>query len=345
MQIFVVTPDSAKSAVGRYGLHLGEAFQNEGHEVEFVSTFGPGQDTALSTLKICRSIYRSMSKNSNLYIDLSAGSFSPFVIAAYFSRKMPTVVTIHDPPHVLWWPLSTNFVFKNYFLKHLLNFPIRRFWYWIELRLLRKCHCVLLNRASSDAISKVIKKTFIIPHFVEEPKLHHPKASISQKLTIGLYGFTYKGKGFDQVPEIRRLLSSNWKIIVAGYGTEKLPGVVGVSYRGSLTEKEEASFFHELDFLILPYNRRSRYGVFTSSSGAMAKAFSFSVPVLSLSNKAFDSETFSGAVAQFESLRTMCGHLTSSEYDMGALRRDVETLALSRQLDTTAKKYLELFQC
>ena len=345
MQIFVVTPDSTKSAVGRYGLQLGGAFQKEGHEVELVSTSGPGQDTAISTLKICRSIHRRMSKNSNLYIDLSAGSFSPFVIAAYFSRKMPTVVTIHDPPHVLWWPLSTTLFFKNYFFKHLLNFPIRKLWYWMELRLLKKCRCVLLNSASRDTISKVIKKTFVIPHFVEKTNSHHPKPWISQQFTIGLYGFAYKGKGFDQVPEIRRLLSSKWKIIVAGFGTENLSAVGGVSYRGSLTEKEEEFFFHELDFLILPYNRRSRYGVFTSSSGAMAKAFSFSVPVLSLSNNAFDSETSSGAVAQFESLRAMCGHLTRSEYDIEVLKRQVETLALARQLDTTARKYLELFQC
>jgi len=344
VQIFVVTPDSAKSAVGRYGLHLGEAFQKEGHRVDFVRTSGPGQDTLLSTLKNCRSIHTNMSENSNLYIDLSAGSFSPFVIAVYFSRKMPTVVTIHDPPHVVWWPLSTNFIFQNYFLKHLINYPIRKLWYWMELRLLKKCRCVLLNSASKDTISRVIKRTFVIPHFVEESKLKHAKPWISQKSTIGLYGFAYKGKGFDQVPEIRRLLNGEWNIIVAGFGTENLSKISGVSYWGPLTEKQEESFFHELDFLILPYNRRSRYGVFTSSSGAMAKAFSFSVPVLSLTNMAFDSETVSGAVAQFDSLRSMCGHLAKAEYDIEMLRRNVENIARVRQLSTIAGKYLELFQ-
>lgn len=102
-------------------------------------------------------------------------------------------------------------------------------------------------------------------------------------MAVGLFGYVYKGKGFDLLAELRSQIDPSIGIRIAGRGTQALDPIEGVDIVGPIEDEVEDAFFESVRAIVLPYTRRSSYGPETHvASSVIARALAYGTPIIAL---------------------------------------------------------------
>jgi glycosyltransferase involved in cell wall biosynthesis len=123
-----------------------------------------------------------------------------------------------------------------------------------------------------------------------KPAEDRPKA-------VGFFGLVYRGKGFEQIAQIRKELPDDILIRVAGRGTESLPRAEGIEIVGGVDGPEEDAFFESVRAIVIPYGKRHFYADTFPASSVAAHALAYGTPIVATgygSLAEFDGDT--GAV-------------------------------------------------
>jgi hypothetical protein len=289
-KMVLVHPAPGISGVGDYAQEL--FFRLESPAGRTFLTAGATGDSLGDIVRLMRRI-RVLGRVTPVHCELSAGSTAPFWAAVV--AKGPVTATVHDPPHPVWWPLRTRYLARNKAISHLLHYPLRGMFAWLQRKLLRRVKLVVLSRVGADNMRAAGYDATYIPHFVY-PGEPLTKNVNDRPRAVGIFGHTYGGKGWDRLVDFRRALPSDIEIVIGGVGTDRLPKIDGVTCRGSIPERDLAEFFASFRVLLLPYSSAGRYGPLLSASGVVARAYSYGVPILATCDRNFQEEAERGAL-------------------------------------------------
>lgn len=282
-RLVFVGPAEGQTAVGDYSENFVRAVRPYFGDVVEVRTAGPGGDGVRDILRYRRAVADAIDQGPPgrvlLHAELAAGG-----VAAFWCMvgrgDVPATATIHDPPQGIWWPARTRMVARNRWLMHGLHYPLRPVSRALEGAVNGRRTLFALSRMGSQSITITYPRTNVVyvPHLVKErpdikPAQDRPRA-------VGFFGHVYRGKGFEQVERIRRLLPDDILIRVAGRGTESLPDSEGVEIVGPVDGPDEDAFFESVRAIVIPYNKRHWYAETYPASGAVAHAASYRTPVV-----------------------------------------------------------------
>lgn len=282
-RLVFVAPDDGQTAVGDYAQDLVDALRPHFGEVVEERTAGPGRDT-LADVRRHRARVRELVAGGPpgrtlVHAELSTGVMPTFWAVEGLSG-VPVTATIHDPPQGLWFLARPRFIAKSRLLTHGIHYPLRPLSRAIEGRVHGERTLIALTETGRQSIERTYPRTHTayIPHLVRErptvvPAQDRPKA-------VGFFGFVYRGKGFDQIAEIRAQLPDDIVIRVAGRGTEDLPRADGIEILGGVDGPAEDAFFASVRAIALPYGKRHFYAETYPASGVVAHAMAYRTPVI-----------------------------------------------------------------
>ncbi|MCV7252112.1 glycosyltransferase family 4 protein [Mycobacterium hackensackense] len=282
-RLVFVAPDEGQTAVGDYAQDLVEALRPHFGEVVEERTAGPGIDT-LADVRRHRARVRTLVADGPpgrtlVHAELSTGVMPTFWAVAGLSG-VPVTATIHDPPQGLWFLARPRFIANSRLLTHGIHYPLRPLSRAIEGRVYGERTLIALTETGRQSIERTYPRTrtAYIPHLVRErpviaPAQDRPKA-------VGFFGFVYRGKGFEQIAEIRAQLPDDILIRVAGRGTEDLPRADGIEILGGVDGAAEDAFFASVRAIALPYGKRHFYAETYPASGVVAHAMAYRTPVV-----------------------------------------------------------------
>ena len=282
-RLVFVGPAEGQTAVGDYSENFVRAVRPYFGDVVEVRTAGPGGDAVRDIVRYRRAVADAVRQGQPgrvlLHAELAAGGVAAFWCMVGLG-DLPATATIHDPPQGIWWPARTRLVARNRWLMHGLHYPLRPVSRRLEGAVNGRRTLFALSRMGSQSITITYPRTNVVyvPHLVKErpeikPAEHRPNA-------IGFFGHVYRGKGFEQIERIRRLLPDDITIRVAGRGTEQLRDSKGVEIVGPVDGPDEDAFFESVRAIVIPYNKRHWYAETYPASGAVAHAASYRTPVV-----------------------------------------------------------------
>ncbi|WP_236715777.1 glycosyltransferase [Mycolicibacterium phlei] len=282
-RLVFVGPAEGETAVGDYSEHFVNAVRPYFGDVVEVRTLGPGGDGVSDIVGYRRAVAQAVRDAPRgrvlVHTELAAGGVAPFWSMVGLG-DIPATATIHDPPQGIWWPARTRFVAEHRVLMHGLHYPLRPLSRVLEGAVNGRRTLFALSKTGARSITITYPRTYVVyvPHLVKvrpqiKPAEERPKA-------IGLFGHVYRGKGFEQISRIRRLLPDDITIRVAGRGTENLTPSAGVEIVGPVDGAAEDEFFASVRALLIPYNKRHWYAETYPASGTVAHAAAYRTPVV-----------------------------------------------------------------
>jgi polysaccharide biosynthesis protein PslF len=293
-RVIYVAPAPGSGGVGDYAADIAAALAGHGVQVTFLPTGGPGRDTISSILRLRRRLHReldTLGPGTIVHLEASAASIAP--LWAVGGAVGLVTATVHDPPHIAWWPARTQLVHRSAIAVHGLHLPIAPLWWALERHRTRHVRLIALSRMGCESM-RCSRPVLHLPHYVpERPPIVD---AASRPPGVGLFGQVYGGKGFERVAELRRSLPADIALHVAGRGTDALCGLAGVRVWGAIDGEREASFFSHIRALLLPYDAGGRYGPSYSASGASARAYAYGTPVAATPVRSFTEEAGRGAL-------------------------------------------------
>jgi glycosyltransferase involved in cell wall biosynthesis len=292
--VILVAPAEGSGGVGDYAADICRALEARGVQVTRLETGGPGGDTVRSIVSLRRNLRRTLAAlgpGAIVHLEMSAASIAP--LWALSSRQDVVTATVHDPPHLAWWPARTRLVHRSRVAVHALHYPLARTWWAIEQRRARRMQLIALSRMGCESLSSA-RHVMQLPHYV--PMRSSVAPAEGRPPGVGLFGQMYGGKGFERLAELRRSLPADVSLHVAGRGTEAFPQTEGVHVWGSVDGEREAAFFASIRLLLLPYDAGGRYGPSHSASGASARAYAFGTPVAATAVRSFPEEAEHGGL-------------------------------------------------
>lgn len=347
--LIVVAPRVGTGGVGDYAEEFIAATSPLFWNFREVRTGGPDEVRLRDVLGDRRRLSRLISESERrgpvlVHFELSAGSLSPFWLLAG-RKRTPTTATVHDPPLSVWWPFRSRLVAKSYLMHHGIHFPLRRLNAILERWVLTSTVLFALSDTGAQALKDKFPSCEVMSarHFVpQRPPL---RPVFSRPLALGLYGHTYKGKGFDRLLDLRRTLPAHVDLRVAGRGTENLPGVPGVTVLGSVDGPEEDRFFASIRAILLPYSKTSRYyGDILGVSGVAARAFAYGTPVIAFATGTFtEAAAEGGLIAAPDSIDSLAGlafKTITDQQDVENLECQITRLRATRAISETVKPFL-----
>jgi len=282
-RLVFVAPAKGQTAVGDYSQDLVDALRPHLGEIVEERTAGPGLDT-LADVRRHRARVRELVAGGPVgrtlvHAELSTGVMPTFWALAGLSG-VPVTATVHDPPQGLWFPARTRLVASSRLLTHGIHYPLRPLSRAIEGRVHGDRTLVALTETGRQSIERTYPRahTAYIPHLVRErpviaPVQDRPKA-------VGFFGFVYRGKGFEQIAQIREQLPDDILIRIAGRGTEDLPRAEGIEILGGVDGAAEDAFFESVRAIAVPYGKRHFYAETYPASGVVAHASAYRTPVV-----------------------------------------------------------------
>lgn len=282
-RLVFVAPDEGQTAVGDYAQDLIEALRPHFGEIAEVRTAGPGADTVADVrrhrARVRKLVADGPPGRTLVHAELSTGVMPTFWAVAGLSG-VPVTATIHDPPQGLWFLARPRFIANSRLLTHGIHYPLRPLSRAVEGRVHGDRTLIALTETGRQSIERTYPRTHTayIPHLVRErpdiaPAQDRPKA-------VGFFGFVYRGKGFEQISEIRAQLPDDILIRVAGRGTEDLPRAEGIEILGRVDGAAEDAFFASVRAIALPYGKRHFYAETYPASGVVAHSMAYRTPVI-----------------------------------------------------------------
>jgi glycosyltransferase involved in cell wall biosynthesis len=282
-RLVFIAPARGKTAVGDYSEDFISPVRPLFGEVAEVRCGTPGEDGVADVRRARKAVRASIATAPQgrviVHAELAAGGFVPFWSIAGL-RGVPVTATIHDPPQGIWWPAATRFTYSRRLLFHGLHYPLRPISTKVEGIVNGRRTLFALTDTGRRSIERRYPHTsaVYIPHIVRDrptirPAQERPKA-------IGFFGHVYRGKGFEQIEGIRRLLPDDVVIRVAGRGTESLPREDGIEILGAVDGPEEDAFFESVRAIVVPYGKRHWYDETYPASGVVAHAMAYRTPIV-----------------------------------------------------------------
>lgn len=284
-----VAPRTGTSGVSDYADDiLVEARRVFGRVVE-VRHGGAGQDSFADVRRVRREIrdaVRAADGPVVVQTEHSGGVLAPFWGLAQRSIRRPGVhlsATLHDAPLSVWLPLRTRAIEGHRLIVHALHYPFMPLWAKVERRVLRDVQLSTLTASGAQAVAAQMRHDRVVVSFLPPPPKPRLAPAPERPLAVGLFGYVYKGKGFQDLERLRALIDPSIGLRVAGRGTETLPAVEGVEILGGVEDAAEDAFFASVRAIALPYGRRSSYGPVTHvASSVAARALAYGTPLIAL---------------------------------------------------------------
>jgi glycosyltransferase involved in cell wall biosynthesis len=244
---------------------------------------GPGDETwadVRAVRKQVRDLVESWPAGRVLvHSEIACGMLSPFWSIAGL-KGIPVSLTIHDPPQALWFIARTRFVARHRLLMHGFHYPMRPVSRWLEGVINGRRDIFALSKTGRASIDEVYPHTHThyVPYRVSEKKTVLPAED--RPKAVGFFGLVYRGKGFEQIAQIRRELPDDILIRVAGRGTEALPRAEGIDILGGVDGDEEDAFFESVRAIVIPYGKRHWYADTFPASSVAAHALAYRTPIV-----------------------------------------------------------------
>jgi polysaccharide biosynthesis protein PslF len=289
-RLIYVAPLSGSGGVGDYSDDFVAAVRPHFASVQEYRHPGPGGDGVLDLLRHRRALRKLVAEEPDVptivHCEQSGGSMVPFWAALGLESTpgkggVSVSATVHDPPYAVWWPFRTKLVARSRVLAHGIHLPLHRLTRYLEAWGNKSRRLFTLSRLGAEKLGEVMTTARIVPsaHFVpERPALD---SVTDRPLAIGLFGYVYRGKGFDMLAELREVLDDDITIRVAGRGTEVLEPMPGVEILGEVNGPDEDAFFNSIRVLLVPYGGRKSYGREAfPATGTVSRAIAYQTPVL-----------------------------------------------------------------
>ena len=283
-RLVYIAPRVGIGGVGDFAEAFVDAVRSHFAEVVEYRHGGPGDDSVSDLRRHSAAIRKLVAEAPGgrvlVHAELSGGAVVPFWATAKLPDHVPVTATIHDPPHPIWWPARTRFMAQHWLVNHAVHFPLRRLSYAVQRKWLRATTLFVLTESGAKSIRPAYPHARVVrvPHQVaDRPDIRPPE---QRPLAIGLFGLVYRGKGFEQIGALRKLLPAEIAIRVAGRGTEDLPRIEGIDIVGGIEGEAEDAFFESVRAIVMPYGKRSPYGMGYPSSAVMAHAVAYGTPVI-----------------------------------------------------------------
>ena len=299
-RLIYVGPRNHVTAIGDYTEDLVRAYRSHFGDVAEVRVAGPGDETWADVRRVRKQIRDLVASWPTgrvlVHSEIGCGMLSPFWSIAGLD-EIPVTLTVHDPPQALWFTARTRFVAKHKLLMHGFHYPLRPVSRWLEGKVNDRRHIFALSKTGQASIDRVYPRmhTHYVPYRVaDKPEIKPPE---NRPKAIGFFGLVYRGKGFEQIAQIREELPDDILIRIAGRGTEALPKAEGIEIVGGIDGAEEDAFFESVRAIVIPYGKRHFYADTFPASSVAAHALAYRTPIVATgygSLAEFDAET--GAV-------------------------------------------------
>lgn len=343
-RLVYIAPRSGVGGIGDYADDFAAAVTPHFAEVVEYRHSGPGEDSVRDILRHRRTIQALVDADparTIVHCELSGGSVVPFWGTAGLRGAARVTATVHDPPGMVWWPARTEFLAGKKILNHGLHYPFRALWRRLERRVVGDRTLFALTRSGSDALQRAFPRVTAesVMHFVPERVDLTPAED--RPLAVGLFGFVYRGKGFDQLQRLRDRLPADIAIRIAGRGTENLASVEGVEILGEVNGPDEDAFFASIRALVVPYGKRTVYGDAYPASGSVSRAIAYQTPVVCLEQGAL-SEADGGALVVAggtDEIADATAQLVTDRAALTRLRREVDTLRSANSPDLVVEHF------
>ncbi|WP_256988272.1 MULTISPECIES: glycosyltransferase [unclassified Rhodococcus (in: high G+C Gram-positive bacteria)] len=347
-RLVYVAPRSGVGGVGDYADDFADAVRPHFAEVIEYRHDGPGSHSVRDIVRHRTAIQELVDADPGrviVHCELSGGSVMPFWATARLTGNPMVTATVHDPPGIVWWPARTKFLAGKKVLNHGLHYPLRAAWRRLERTVVGNRTLFALTRSGADSLERSYPEVTAeaVMHFVPERPDITPAED--RPLAVGLFGFVYRGKGFDQLQQLRDRMPNDIAIRIAGRGTELLDPVDGVEILGEVNGPDEDAFFDSIRALVVPYGKRSIYGDAFPASGSVSRAIAYQTPVVCLQEGAL-SETDGGALVVAGGTNEIADATAALVTDRAALtrlRREVETLRRANSPDMVAQNFVAVW--
>lgn len=294
LTLVYVAPRTGTSGVSDYADDLLTIARERMLRVVEVRHGGSGQDGVLDVLKGRRSIRLAIASATGpvvLHTEQSGGVLLPFWGLLGMKGATLRSSTVHDAPLGVWLPFRTRLASRSRLVVHALHYPIMPLLQRFERRALRGVDLFALTGSGAAETGRLLAHDTVHRGFLPVPVRPELPAPPDRPRAVGLFGYVYRGKGFDSLVQLRARIDPSIGIRVAGRGTESLPPVEGVELLGGVEGADEDAFFASIRIMIVPYGKRSSYGPETHvASSAIARALAYQTPVVALKYRGLDDE-------------------------------------------------------
>ncbi len=343
-RLVYVAPRSGVGGVGDYADDFADAVRPHFREVVEYRHDGPGSDSVRDILAHRKAIEGCIDdpERTIVHCELSGGSVVPFWATRKLAGDPQISATVHDPPGLVWWPARTKFLAGRKILNHALHYPFRSLWRRLERAIAKDRTFFALTKAGAESLAASYPQatskasTLFVP---ERPDL--PPAE-ERPLAIGLFGLVYRGKGFDQIQQLRDGLPREIVIRVAGRGTEHLPPVDGVEIVGEVNGPDEDSFFASIRMLVVPYGRRTIYGDAFPASSVVTRAIAYQTPIVCMKYGTL-AESDGGAVVvdgDIADIAAAAAAVVTDKVALATLRHEIEALRRANTPELIVEDFL-----
>lgn len=283
-RLVYVAPRAGESGVGDYADEFIAAVRPHFGEVVEFRHRGPGHATVAEILRDRRAIrdlvHDGGGRETIVHTEQSGGGMLPFWGPVGLGDVMVTS-TVHDPPLTVWWPFRSRFAARHRLIGHAVHFPLKAPLERLERRVNRGRTLIALSRLGAGELEKTMTGSSVVASSLLVPERPDIDPVSSRPLAIGLFGYVYRGKGFDMLSELRERIDPAITIRIAGRGTEQLPPIEGIEILGEVLGAEEDAFFNSIRMLLVPYNARRVYGRdAVPAASTVSRAMAYGTPVL-----------------------------------------------------------------
>ncbi|WP_037139776.1 glycosyltransferase [Rhodococcoides fascians] len=343
-RLVYVAPRSGVGGVGDYADDFVDAVRPHFRDVVEHRHDGPGHDSVRDILRHRRAIEELVDdpERTIVHCELSGGSVVPFWATWKLDGDPVATATVHDPPGLVWWPARTKFLAGQKVLNHGLHYPLRALWRRLETAVAGERTFFALTAAGADSLAREYPRATAAASTLFVPERADLTPAEDRPLAVGLFGLVYRGKGFDQIQQLRDRLPREIAIRVAGRGTEQLSPVDGVEIVGEVNGPDEDAFFASIRALVVPYGRRTIYGDAFPASSVVTRAIAYQTPIVCMKYGAL-AESDGGAVVvdgDITDVADAAAGLVADEMALAALRREVEALRRANTPEFVVQDFL-----
>jgi glycosyltransferase involved in cell wall biosynthesis len=284
LRVIYIAPRTGASGVGDYADDFLVGVTPHVAEVRQLRHGAPGTESIRDVMRVRRELKAIIDERPGMptivHTEQSGGAMTPFW-APVGLRGVPVTSTVHDPPFGVWWPFRTRGLAGSRILNHGIHRPAFPLMNGIERRVNRSRTLFTLTCLGAERLGARMPKSHIIATKPVVPERRDLRPIAQRPLAIGLFGYVYRGKGFEGLKALRDALDPDILIRIAGRGTDKLPRIAGVQILGEVNGADEDAFFDSIRMLAVPYMDRDQYGIeVIVAASTVSRALAYQTPVL-----------------------------------------------------------------
>lgn len=350
LRLIYIAPRSGTTGVGDYADDFLAGVAPHLGEVRQLRHGGPGSESIRDVVRARRELRAIIAERpavpTIVHVEQSGGAIIPFWAPAGL-RGVAVTATVHDPPFAVWWPFRTRGMARSRVISHGIHRSLFGAMNRLESRVNRSRTLFTLTDLGAERLALSMPGSHIVAavHVIPERGSTRPVAE--RPLAVGLFGYVYRGKGFDALAELRAALDPEIVIRVAGRGTEKLTPMAGVEILGEVNGPDEDAFFDSIRLLVVPYAGRAQYGVeVTVASGTVSRALAYQTPVLATDSGAMRELGSGVAVVDGgpSRLAERANELLRDDAALGALQLGANALRERDTREHVGRRFLDTWE-